>query len=56
MLYGVRPAEQERLAGRGARMRVHVPYGPGWYPYVMRRLTEHPRNLVIFAHSLLTRH
>src|ERR1022692_3671038 len=31
MLYGVRPAEQLRLAGHGARMRVYVPYGSDWY-------------------------
>jgi proline dehydrogenase len=55
MLYGVRPDEQARLAGLGAQMRVYVPYGEDWYPYLMRRLAERPRNLAFFLRSLLSR-
>jgi proline dehydrogenase len=55
MLYGVRPDEQERLAAEGARVRVYVPYGADWYPYLVRRLAERPANLAFFARSLLTR-
>ncbi len=55
MLYGIRPAEQLRLAGRGARMRVYVPYGNDWYAYLVRRLAERPANLVFFLRSLSSR-
>ncbi|MDR8407602.1 proline dehydrogenase family protein [Nonomuraea sp. 3-1Str] len=55
MLYGVRPREQDRLARLGAQMRVYVPYGFDWYPYLMRRLAERPRNLAFFLRSLLGR-
>jgi proline dehydrogenase len=52
MLYGIRPAEQRRLAGTGARMRVYVPYGGDWYAYLVRRLAERPGNLAFFLRSL----
>ena len=52
MLYGIRPAEQQRLADTGARMRVYVPYGGDWYAYLVRRLAERPRNLAFFLRSL----
>jgi proline dehydrogenase len=52
MLYGIRPAEQRRLAGTGARMRVYVPYGGDWYGYLVRRLAERPGNLAFFLRSL----
>ncbi|WP_327088148.1 proline dehydrogenase family protein [Nonomuraea sp. NBC_01738] len=55
MLYGVRPAEQERLAEQGAQVRVYVPYGSDWYAYLMRRLAERPANLAFFARSLVSR-
>jgi len=55
MLYGIRPAEQRRLAAAGARMRVYVPYGSDWYGYLVRRLAERPANLAFFARSLVTR-
>ena len=55
MLYGVRPAEQRRLADRGHRVRVYVPYGTDWYPYFMRRLAERPANLAFFLRALLRR-
>ncbi|GGF45370.1 proline dehydrogenase [Marmoricola endophyticus] len=55
MLYGIRPAEQERLADAGETMRVYVPYGVQWYGYLMRRLAERPSNLTFFARSLLTK-
>jgi proline dehydrogenase len=55
MLYGIRPAEQRRLAAEGARMRVYVPYGSDWYGYLVRRLAERPANLAFFARSLVTR-
>ncbi len=52
MLYGIRPAEQRRLANTGASMRVYVPYGGDWYAYLVRRLAERPRNLAFFLRSL----
>jgi proline dehydrogenase len=52
MLYGIRPAEQRRLAATGARMRVYVPYGGDWYAYLVRRLAERPQNLAFFLRSL----
>ena len=54
MLYGVRPAEQRRLAGAGARLRVYLPYGRDWYRYLVRRLAERPANVAFFARSLVS--
>ncbi|UMG93872.1 proline dehydrogenase family protein [Nocardioides sp. TF02-7] len=53
MLYGIRPAEQRRLAAAGESVRVYIPYGTEWYGYLMRRLAERPRNLSFFLTSLV---
>jgi proline dehydrogenase len=55
MLYGVRPDEQRQLAAAGAKVRVYVPYGGDWYPYLVRRLAERPANLALFLRSLGSR-
>ncbi|MER7999756.1 proline dehydrogenase family protein [Streptomyces sp. NPDC095613] len=55
MLYGIRAAEQDRLAAEGHRMRVYIAYGTDWYGYFMRRLAERPANLAFFLRSLVTR-
>jgi proline dehydrogenase len=52
MLYGIRPAEQARLAATGAQMRVYLPYGSDWYGYLVRRLAERPANLAFFVRAL----
>jgi proline dehydrogenase len=56
MLYGIRPAEQVRLAAGGAQMRVYLPYGSDWYGYLVRRLAERPANLAFFLRALRSRH
>ena len=55
MLYGTRPEEQRRLAAKGERVRVYVPYGSEWYGYLMRRLAERPQNLSFFLRSLISK-
>jgi proline dehydrogenase len=55
MLYGIRPAEQQRLAKLGHSVRTYVPYGTDWYGYLVRRLAERPSNLRFFARSLITK-
>ena len=55
MLYGIRPHEQERLAGQGQKMRVYVPYGDEWYGYLVRRMAERPANLAFFLRSVATK-
>jgi proline dehydrogenase len=55
MLYGIRPEEQKRIADRGDRMRVYVPYGQEWYGYLIRRMAERPANTVFFLRSLATK-
>ena len=46
MLYGIRRDLQEKLVSQGYNMRVYVPYGSQWYPYLIRRMAERPANLV----------
>ena len=53
MLYGVRPQLQLALVGRGQRVLVATPYGPDWYPYLMRRLAERPANVLFFAKNAI---
>ena len=55
MLYGIRPDEQQRLAGQGETVRVYVPYGEEWYGYLVRRMAERPANLALFLRSLASR-
>ncbi|HMI55585.1 MAG TPA: proline dehydrogenase family protein [Gemmatimonadaceae bacterium] len=49
MLYGVRRDLQDRLVREGYRMRVYVPFGTQWYPYLMRRLAERPSNVAFLT-------
>jgi proline dehydrogenase len=53
MLYGVRRDLQAQLAGQGYPVRVYIPYGTEWYPYLTRRLAERPANLWFFATNLV---
>jgi proline dehydrogenase len=53
MLYGVRRDLQEQLARDGWRLRVYVPFGTQWYPYLMRRLAERPANLAFITGSVV---
>ena len=53
MLYGVRRDLQERIVREGWRLRVYVPFGTQWYPYLMRRLAERPANLWFITGSVL---
>ena len=55
MLYGVRPGLQLDLVERGFKVLVATPYGPQWYPYLMRRLAERPANLIFLLRNLLAR-
>jgi proline dehydrogenase len=53
MLYGVRSNLQLDLVRRGYKVLVATPFGPEWYPYLMRRLGERPANLLFFAKNSL---
>jgi proline dehydrogenase len=53
MLYGIRRELQEKLAAQGYRVRVYVPFGSAWYPYLMRRMAERPANLRFFLRALV---
>ena len=53
MLYGVRRELQESLAKAGHRVKVYVPFGSAWYPYLMRRIAERPGNLKFFMRAVV---
>jgi proline dehydrogenase len=55
MLYGVRPGLQRRLVAQGYKVLVATPFGPEWYPYLMRRLAERPANILFFVRNLVRR-
>lgn len=52
MLFGVRPRAQKELVAAGYPVRIYVPYGSRWYPYLVRRLAERPANLVFFLRAV----
>ena len=49
--YGVRPEKQAEIADRGDRMRVYVPFGEDWYPYLAQRVAERPREIIALLRS-----
>jgi proline dehydrogenase len=46
MLYGIRRDLQEKLVSQGYNLRIYVPYGSQWYPYLVRRMAERPANML----------
>ena len=55
MLYGVRTNLQRSLVEDGYPLRVYVPYGTAWYPYLTRRMAERPANLAFFLRAAVGR-
>ena len=53
MLYGIRRDLQVQLVREGWRMRVYIPFGAEWYPYLMRRLAERPANAIFILKNAL---
>lgn len=53
MLYGIRRDLQLRLREEGYNVRVYVPFGESWYPYLMRRLAERPANVLFIAGNIV---
>jgi proline dehydrogenase len=53
MLYGIRRDLQEKLVSQGYNMRIYVPYGSQWYPYLMRRMAERPANLLFVINNVI---
>lgn len=51
MLYGVRRNLQRSLLDEGHPVRVYVPYGTAWYPYLTRRMAERPANVAFFLRA-----
>lgn len=54
MLYGIRRDLQHELIDAGYSLRVYVPFGEAWYPYLMRRMAERPANLMFIVSSVWT--
>jgi proline dehydrogenase len=55
MLYGISGTPAERLLEQGYRVRIAVPFGTHWFPYLMRRLAERPANLAFVVQGALGR-
>jgi proline dehydrogenase len=53
MLYGVRRDLQQQLLDAGYNLRVYVPFGDAWYPYLMRRMAERPANVMFIVGSVV---
>jgi proline dehydrogenase len=51
MLYGIRRNIQKELVADGYPLRVYVPYGTAWYPYLTRRMAERPANVAFFLRA-----
>ncbi len=55
MLYGIATPFAQELLAAGYRVRLAVPFGTYWFPYLMRRLAERPANLAFFLKGALGR-
>jgi proline dehydrogenase len=52
MLYGVRNELQHQLVAAGFPVRIYLPFGSQWYPYLTRRLAERPSNAMFLARAV----
>jgi proline dehydrogenase len=52
MLYGIRRDLQRKLRADGWNMRVYIPFGSHWFPYLTRRLAERPANLLFLLRNV----
>jgi hypothetical protein len=52
MLLGVRSDVAEDVARRDERVRLYLPFGKGWWPYVVRRIGENPRYAMLLLRTL----
>jgi proline dehydrogenase len=55
LLYGIRRDLQHELTEAGYRVRVYIPFGSAWYPYLTRRMAERPSNLFFFMRAVVGR-
>jgi proline dehydrogenase len=55
MLYGIKSAEQYKLASDGYRIRTLISYGNHWYPWYLRRLAERPANVGFVLKNLFNK-
>ncbi len=55
LLYGVRGPLQRELITAGYPVRIYLPYGVAWYPYLTRRMAERPANLGFFLRAVVGR-
>jgi proline dehydrogenase len=55
MLYGVAAPLAGRLIECGYRVRLAIPFGSHWFPYLMRRLAERPANVAFFLKGAFSR-
>jgi proline dehydrogenase len=55
VLYGIRRDLQHELTAAGYRVRVYIPFGEAWYPYLTRRMAERPANLFFFLRAMVGR-
>lgn len=53
MLMGIRPSLQRRLIADGWRLRIYIPFGRHWLPYIIRRLRERKENVWFVLKNLL---
>ncbi len=53
LLYGIAAPLARSVLDRGYRVRLSIPYGEYWFPYLMRRLAERPANLAFFVKGAL---
>ena len=53
MLYGIRRDLQASLVAEGYRVRIYIPFGREWFPYLMRRLGERPANVLFLIRGLM---
>jgi proline dehydrogenase len=55
VLYGIRRDAQHELTAAGYRVRVYIPFGEAWYPYLTRRMAERPANMFFFLRAVVGR-
>jgi proline dehydrogenase len=55
MLYGIATKVAQSVLERGYRVRLSIPYGEYWFPYLMRRLAERPANVGFFLRGAFSR-